>query len=366
MLAPRILHFSRQQLFWDCPLMSACESLPAGLPHPLDGSAGLDRHWRGRLQEMGTLRERPLAGASDISLELFWRTAVRKYTACNLTMGRDKTIAMWGIAKLMRDAFDEEYAAGLWDYNLEEQLAWRVADCTLEERPSESRNETKARQMPSWSWASMDGPIELQDRMAEKRVYVVKDHNDRALAFDLKQKRPKPQTGTLRKGSTNLQKRMEDMRSPTSGKRTAEPQVEIQQINLDEEPELRSQSIAMQGHVGVAKLQQEPIEKRWFLELPGLVLEHIEAFPDIKPQGKSDYEHPFFVALSATMDEDLDMYTGCGLLLQPVGKRHYHRIGSLHFRNISSAAWKAMLTTHGMEDFTGDEYDARGLKFWLD
>jgi len=49
MLSPRILHYSAKQLFWDCAEKTACESLPAGLPLPLDTSAEVDRQWRERL-----------------------------------------------------------------------------------------------------------------------------------------------------------------------------------------------------------------------------------------------------------------------------------------------------------------------------
>src|SRR5262245_7470720 len=108
MLAPRILHFAEHQVFWDCPSISACESLPSGLPTPMDNAARPDRHWRSRLQEPEGKHE-PLAGASDDSLEDFWKTAINKYTSCALTMGKDKKIAMWGIAKLVRDARGVEY-----------------------------------------------------------------------------------------------------------------------------------------------------------------------------------------------------------------------------------------------------------------
>ena len=173
MLAPRILHFAQNQVFWDCPAMSACETLPAGLPQPLDSASGPDRHWRGRLQEFEGSDE-PLAGAKDDSIESFWKAAVWKYTSCNLTKGSDKLIAMWGIAKLVRDEIGIEYGNGLWEKNLEDQLAWRVAECTLVVRPSYSTEWALERKIPTWSWASMDGAIEVP--VSQVVLYAVPIH----------------------------------------------------------------------------------------------------------------------------------------------------------------------------------------------
>src|SRR6266576_3348812 len=99
MLAPRILHFTKHQIFWDCAEMSSCETLPSGLPQALDRAATSDRHWRGRLLESRSLGYVPVAGANDDSIEHFWNSAVRRYTSCDLTKGSDKLIAIWGIAK---------------------------------------------------------------------------------------------------------------------------------------------------------------------------------------------------------------------------------------------------------------------------
>ena len=35
LLAPRTLHFGRDQLFWECRTFEACESFPGGLPQSL-------------------------------------------------------------------------------------------------------------------------------------------------------------------------------------------------------------------------------------------------------------------------------------------------------------------------------------------
>ncbi|KAF2093753.1 HET-domain-containing protein, partial [Rhizodiscina lignyota] len=178
MLAPRILHFSKNQIFWDCGTLSACEVLPSGLPQPIDTISGTDRHWRQRLQDPSLPQQGPLAGEATDSLEQFWKRAVQSYTKCNLTNGGDKLVAIWGVAKLVRAALDEEYCVGMWERNFKEQLAWRVADCRTSSRPRPLR-------APSWSWASMDGAIELQDRLTSERLYAISSHDGKEIAFDL-------------------------------------------------------------------------------------------------------------------------------------------------------------------------------------
>ncbi|EAT86594.2 hypothetical protein SNOG_05530 [Parastagonospora nodorum SN15] len=83
-----------------------------GLPLMLDDAASTDRHWRGRLQESSSLVHAPLAGVNTDSLGEFWSSAVLSYTQCDLTDQVDKTRAIWSIAKLVRDAWGDDYGVG--------------------------------------------------------------------------------------------------------------------------------------------------------------------------------------------------------------------------------------------------------------
>lgn len=183
MLAPRILHFAASQIFWDCSTVSACESLPNGLPHALDARAATDRNWRGRMQLMSddsSKYEQPLVGAVDDSVETFWRSALLNYTSCNLTAQSDKSVAVWSIAKLVRDTLGEAYAVGMWENQLEEQLAWYPRDLGSE---NEARIPELQYRYPSWSWASLKGPILSSGRLSKARQYVITDHSGDAISF---------------------------------------------------------------------------------------------------------------------------------------------------------------------------------------
>jgi hypothetical protein len=414
MLSPRILHFTRRQVFWDCPSMSACETMPAGLPQPMDNAAGTDRHWRGRLQEPENTVE-PLAGANDQSMDTFWKIAVRKYTSCDLTFGKDKLIAMWGIAKLMRDAMSIEYGMGLFEENLEDQLAWRVEECKLKVRPSNSWEAKVVRKVPSWSWASMDGTVIVPDRLSDQPHFKVTDHEGRALSFDLvgmnRPMRPIPSRAgsyappALMRGSSDsgpeLQRRFEERsRQNTDFRKQKSFHSSNRSERLDRslEPTFYSTSIRIHGHVGLGRLKLDSLNTGWRLELEDVSDGIIEAFPDLVPlvddeptlfmvlAAKQVIKPPSFVLeepLEANWDpptieaawdtenntEDFD-YAGHGILLQCVNKRNdirnFYRTGAFRFRGASKRSYDLMQQTAKHADIPPKLYDKeRGRKIWL-
>ncbi|KAE8822707.1 hypothetical protein HRS9139_10047 [Pyrenophora teres f. teres] len=409
MLAPRILHFAEKQIFWDCPSLSACETLPGGLPQPMDRVAGPDRHWRGRLQ-VSEGSDEPLAGAIDQPMESFWKTAVRKYTSCNLTNGSDKLIAMWGIAKLVRDALGVEYAEGLWQANLEDQLSWHVAECRILKRPSECPEWNLTRDIPSWSWASMDGEIVVPDRMSDKPHYRVTDHDGRPIQVNIKGRQnitqaiasrtvPKAPPAPLRVQSDsgaeiqrrNVQSRKEH--GDLSGEKEFHKSVVPDKMNDDEEPKLVSQSIQIQGRVGRGKLEGNDAGDKWTLQVRGTADFEIEAFPDTVPNLRNPVDvWPYYVVLSAKQvyiqqfvlsnvkepqhiqgrntdrdthrlasidelieaepEEEVD-YAGHGILLKPAGGNHFRRTGAFRFAHASERVFQMLQAPEN-------------CKFWLD
>ncbi|KAK2046748.1 heterokaryon incompatibility protein [Colletotrichum somersetense] len=192
LLSPRLLHFGAGQVFWDCAALSASESLPDGLPAALDdaSAAAVHRSWRRQLQG-ATLSVPSLAGSTADSPRGFWADAVRAYTACDLTFPGDRLAAVWGVAKLVRDALGEEYGAGLWTNGLHEQLAWRVvADDRRAGGKAGERGEGNGGGggvFPSWSWASVRGAVEVAQPVPDlPRFYIASGHDGGALRFLLK------------------------------------------------------------------------------------------------------------------------------------------------------------------------------------
>jgi hypothetical protein len=89
-----------------------------------------------------------------------WRSLVENYTRRNLTVASDRLPALSGIAQKFRDSWNDNYMFGVWERQLLPSLAWRRS--TKLDQPYFARlQEYRA---PSWSWASIDGPVEFDFR----------------------------------------------------------------------------------------------------------------------------------------------------------------------------------------------------------
>lgn len=132
MLAARTIHFGERGAFWECRTTMASQYLPDGFPKQL---------------------VRPLVRRNEYFKWLYqWPMIVRLYSAANLTFGKDKLPALSGVARLVFEETGDEYLAGLWKAQLEEQLCWR----RFQSNPTDQRPPWRA---PTWSWASMDGGV---------------------------------------------------------------------------------------------------------------------------------------------------------------------------------------------------------------
>lgn len=132
LLPPRTLHLGDRGAFWECRLKIANEHLPDGFTQKL-GS--------GLLRRMGRKEH----------LQQWWAEVVRLFTSADLTFARDKLPALSGIARRVHSQKGGRYLAGLWqNERIEAQLCWRVDGSRV--RPTTWR-------APTWSWASVDGPV---------------------------------------------------------------------------------------------------------------------------------------------------------------------------------------------------------------
>lgn len=161
LLAPRILHFQRRQVFWQCPTLTACEGAPKGLSEVVTDERLDELRWRQLLHRDKTIE---LHADQKTDMHETWRFAVQSYTTCNLTKSSDKLMAIASMASRMKEVFNEGYFAGLWERRFVEQLAWRVVDFRM---PSLD----PAYRAPSWSWASVDSIVNLPERIRYNRVY---------------------------------------------------------------------------------------------------------------------------------------------------------------------------------------------------
>jgi hypothetical protein len=161
LLAPRVLHFGRDQLYWECAVFDASETFPEGLPNT--------RRARFKNWELRKTSADPLYQSSpDFVLGNAWWQLVTVYTRASLTKDGDKLVAISGVAKQMQNRFAETniYLAGLWKTNLVYQLPWSTSATEFGARPETYR-------APSWSWASVDGVISSPHILSSYRTQVL-------------------------------------------------------------------------------------------------------------------------------------------------------------------------------------------------
>ncbi|KAL8660127.1 MAG: hypothetical protein Q9202_006783 [Teloschistes flavicans] len=153
LLASRILHFAKTEVYWECNEFQASESYADGLPEEQKYTVKSKAINPCNLRmdyPSDTLQDRSLQEQRETAM-LAWETIVDAYSRCELTNAGDKLIAISAIAREIQPLMQCRYIAGLWEFELVRQLFWQVRGGGT--RPTTYR-------APSWAWPSVDGPIE--------------------------------------------------------------------------------------------------------------------------------------------------------------------------------------------------------------
>ena len=143
LLAPRTVHFSKSQVFWECNKKVACESFPNGLLRLMKGEEFLEK--------------KPVS-------QYLWEEIVQLYSHGQLTVKGDKLVAIAGVAReFAKSLQDADYFAGLWaGEDFIRQLCWVTRSGLTLSGPYQG---------PTWSWSSVNSRISFPPR-DEGRQYV--------------------------------------------------------------------------------------------------------------------------------------------------------------------------------------------------
>lgn len=179
LLAPRVIYFGRQEIMWDCVTKRRCEC--RGERKGPKENAEINIHNQRDIVCVGRL----------------WRQVVKQYSPLQLTCPDDKLPALSGLAQAMRFKSQEGYLAGLWKETLLFDMCWTVVSPKTKE-PHQARWRA-----PSWSWASIDGPIKYHSELLEPAYrYPWKEH---ALVLEAKCTPAGPSlTGQVKDGFVTL------------------------------------------------------------------------------------------------------------------------------------------------------------------
>ncbi|KAH9211255.1 heterokaryon incompatibility protein-domain-containing protein, partial [Leptodontidium sp. 2 PMI_412] len=143
LLSPRLLHYTKNQLYWECNELLASESYPWGFSNIIDESE----------PSRSSIRIPTNRTTSARGLIKTWMDIVTFYTKSKLTYKTDKLIAISAIARELLSTQQSKYLAGLWERNLVFELVC-YDEFGKEVTPSETRYIA-----PSWSWASLEGAV---------------------------------------------------------------------------------------------------------------------------------------------------------------------------------------------------------------
>ncbi|KAJ6006655.1 hypothetical protein N7451_004599 [Penicillium sp. IBT 35674x] len=174
LLAPRTVHFTKQQLFWECTMSQSLEEAPSVkldnrqplargtrvdlktwdvyapklLEEPKERELGLNYIWtyfkalRGR--DETHLRKESLVHDSSLleqtkricygednwqtthPLITYWSMILTSYSSSQLTYAQDTLVAIAGLAKVLSTRTGIRYAAGLWMIQIPRQLLWNA------------------------------------------------------------------------------------------------------------------------------------------------------------------------------------------------------------------------------------------------
>jgi hypothetical protein len=160
-LSVRTLFFGLPEMFWECREKIASETFPSGLPtageNAKEGTfiSQTDSIYLEELNDgqLGIASGSPLSTASRLPYPLeVWLQIVEIYSRGNVTLPKDKLIAISGLAKTLHRSIGGRYYAGVWERNLISQLTWYIGD-------DKTRPRNDVYRAPTWSWASVDGDI---------------------------------------------------------------------------------------------------------------------------------------------------------------------------------------------------------------
>lgn len=155
LLSPRVLHFSDNQMYWECNNLEYYECASSGLPpsgNILHGHELPKALLRFQLASEGS---KPFHDSSMLQ-NGYWFDIVGAFTDCSITYADDRFAAISGIVEQLRMQSGDECVAGIWRKDALRHLCWQCR-ASMYDRPN-CRILPKIH-APSWSWLSCNHQV---------------------------------------------------------------------------------------------------------------------------------------------------------------------------------------------------------------
>jgi len=165
LLSPRLLFYSKEEMFWECLACTAREGSHRITPYK-PNSYDYDKYEcpQVRIPLVLPLDDKP---CFPVSLPSDWNIIIAEYTRCQLSRRSDKLPAISGLASLFRRNTEYNYLAGLWKEDLANGLLWF---CPIEQPQNQYEDQGRSIECavdsyrgPSWSWISTDLAVQNKE-----------------------------------------------------------------------------------------------------------------------------------------------------------------------------------------------------------
>ena len=149
-LSRRNIHFAKDQIYWSC--LTRVRSGDGVLNCPSESSRWA--HGRRQPPSIGLTLYKPTAPAEE--LYIAWFDIIEDFSRRSLTKSPDKFAALAGVTTAFRSKMGDETLVGIWKDDIHAGLIWKAMSPSKPVDPS-------LQSIPSWSWASLDAPIEAPE-----------------------------------------------------------------------------------------------------------------------------------------------------------------------------------------------------------
>ncbi|KAF7951356.1 hypothetical protein EAE96_006671 [Botrytis aclada] len=177
-LSPRILHFTFDQMVWECRTHEASETFSLGLPRQVRMNKHTGFKFSGNTRNFGRRQDNKQEEEANKYLQ-DWYRVLETYGRSEVTFEKDRLVAIAGVAQKFSLLLHDTFLAGLWQSHLPGTLLWSVHKGLRSNHPFPSphpaarelvgKNPTytltessrlASYEAPSWSWASVSGDID--------------------------------------------------------------------------------------------------------------------------------------------------------------------------------------------------------------
>jgi hypothetical protein len=143
LLAPRVLHFCKTELVWECNEHFSCQcgNYEPLIDHPKTAITNI-LSWKEERQQIEP-ETKISSGVEN------WHRIVHQYSKCKLTFEKDRLPALAGLAEQVQATRKGRYLAGLWEDSLIVDLAWERLPTT------KSMSKNLISSSPTWSWSTV-------------------------------------------------------------------------------------------------------------------------------------------------------------------------------------------------------------------